>query len=402
MPVELIITAQQARRFMLSHQLLSGQKPTGAEGVMQVFDRIQHLQFDPLAVAGRNHDIALQSRVERYQPALGDQLLYTDRQLLDSWDRRMGIIRSSDWPGFHTFHRQTRERLAEADGPIFGILDHIRAHIREHGATTASDLDIEGQAEWWFGIGNWGSPGLARVALEAMLLWGELVIANKDKGRKSYDFASKLLPPDIVSQGDPFSSIEEYASWRVMRSVAMVGLIQKGSSTAWMGTNVLAPDQRRQAIQRLLDDGELLEVRIEGLRQPYLLRRADWDRFADEGFEPDRQLRIIAPLDNLLWDKTLLSALFGFDYHWEVYDPPAKRKFGYYMLPILCGEGFVGRVEPVFRKADAVMRVKGLWWEGGRRPRAVRKRSALAALDGYSRFLGSDGFALEEAAEGSL
>ncbi|MCL2137156.1 MAG: winged helix DNA-binding domain-containing protein [Coriobacteriia bacterium] len=389
-----VISALEARRFMLTHLLLTEQKKASSEAVLEVFERIKSLQFDPLSVAGQNHNIALNSRLTNYQREITDALLYSDRALLDAWDRKMGIIRTLDWPSFHHFHEQTKQRLGSADGQIFPVLDAIRAHITEHGATAASDLGIKGEAAWWFGVGNWGSPALGRVALEAMLMWGELVIANKHMGRKSYDFASRLLPKEIVEMPDPFDTDEAYARWRVLRCVTASGLIRKGNSPAWVMTQILSPEMRKATIEALLDDGELMQISIAGSRQTLLACTKDFEAYAQSGFVSDGRLRFIAPLDNLMWDKSLISFLFDFDYHWEVYDPPAKRKYGYYVLPILLGDEFIGRIEPTFKKDDEVMLVKGLWWDKGHKPRQVTQRMLKEAIGEYARFLGSDGYRL--------
>ena len=380
---------------MLSHLLLAGEKMIGAdnagvaEAVMRVFERLNCIQFDPLSVAGRNHDIALQARVKNYRPDICDKLLYTDRRLLDGWDKKMCIIRAADWPWFRPFHKESKRWLARADGPVYPLLESVRAHIKEHGPTTAKMLNIEGEAEWGFGTGNWGSPNPGRVALEAMLSWGELVVANKNNGRKAYDFAEKLLPPEIYNMPSPYESEDAYAEWRVLRRVSSMGLIRKGTSYPWALAAILTTQARNAAISKLLKTGKLIEVYIEGLNAPFVSRPEDWERYAAEGYIEDGAPRFIAPLDNLMWDKQLIVALFGFDYHWEVYDPPSKRKFGYYVLPILAGDEFIGRVEPVYKKGDAAMRVKGLWLERDRRG------AVLKALEDYARFLGAEGYAID-------
>ncbi len=340
--------------------------------------------------------------MENYTPALGDELLYATRQLLDAWDRKASIIRTADRPGFHRFHAQARERLGQPDGVIFPVLDKVRAHIRENGATTAKSLGMPGKAAWGFGVGNWGSPNLGRVALEAMLLWGKLAIAHKPGGRKAYDFASRLLPAEIVNQPDPHPSGESYAEWRVLRRVAAAGLIWQGQSAAWMGPAVLLPQARHAAASRLLHRGELMPVRVEGVKLPFLARPEDWARYEAKGFGTDDRLRFIAPLDNLMWDRPQVSALFGFEYHWEVYDPPQKRQFGYYVLPILAGDELVGRVEPVFKKEDAAMRVKGIWWEEGAKTRKFSRGAMRQALEDYARFLVAKEYGVEAGAKDSI
>jgi uncharacterized protein YcaQ len=363
-----------------------------ADAVMRVFDRLYCIQFDPLSVAGRNHDIALQARVQNYVPAVCERLLYTDRRLLDGWDKKMSVIRAADWPMFRPFHDESRERLSGADGPVFMIIDKVRAYIREHGPATAKMLDMPGEAIWWFGTGNWGSSNPGRVALEAMVTWGELIVANKDNNRKSYDFAAKLLPGEIVGCPNPHASGESYAEWLVLRRTASAGLIRKGQSPAWSQTAVLSPEARNSAITRCLNDGRLIIINIEGSKAAFLARREDWERYVAEGFAADERLRFIAPLDNLMWDKSLIRTLFGFDYQWEVYTPPQSRKYGYYVLPILAGDTFVGRIEPVFHKGGDKMIVRGLWWEPGVKPRNYSGKPLRRALESYARFLGANDY----------
>ena len=408
----LVISVREARRFMLSHLLLSGEKTEGPGGVMKVFERLNCVQFDPLSVAGRNHDIVLQARVKDYKPAICEKLLYKDRLLLDAWDRKMGIIRTTDWPLFRRFHAQTRKNLGGKDGEIFPVLDKIRALIRERGPVIAKEMNISGEADWWFGTGNWGSPNLGRVALEAMLLWGELVIAHKNNGRKAYDFAEKLLPKEIIKQGDPHKTEESYADWRVQRRVASAGLIQKGHSSVWMSSAILTPVSRNAAIARLLKNGSLLQVHVEGVKPPFLARAEDWVRYETDKFTSDGKPRFIAPLDNLMWDRTLISALFGMDYHWEVYEPPQKRRFGYYVIPILAGDELVGRVEPFLKKGDRAMRVKGFWRENGNtasgktasgaKPGKIGKKAILRAIEEYAQFMGVNDYVVEDAARENL
>ena len=395
----LTISVQEARRFMLTHLLLTGEKSPGAREVIKVFKRLKCIQFDPLSIAGRNHDIVLQARIRDYKPSVCVGLLYKERQLLDAWDKKMAIMRTADWPYFTRLHNRLKERLGNPEGQIYPILDHVRAQVRERGPVTAASLNISGEADWWFGVGNWGSPNLGRVALEAMVSWGELVIADKKRGRKSYDFAEKLLPKEIISSPDPFSSVQAHNEWLVLRRVSSAGLIRKGQSSVWMDSYVLTPKSRNDAISHLLQNGQLLEIHAEGIKTPFLACTADWARYKKEPFRSDEKLRFIAPLDNLMWDRTLVSALFGMDYHWEVYEPPHKRKYGYYVLPVLKGDELIGRVEPVLKKGDRAMKVKGFWLEQlstpGAKTRKIGKIELARALEEYARFLGAGDYTLE-------
>jgi uncharacterized protein YcaQ len=112
---------------------------------------------------------------------------------------------------------------------------------------------------------------------------------------------------------------------------------------------------------------------------------------AAEGSTDGAGVTFLAPLDSFVWDRGLLRSLFGFDYTWEVYTPKAKRRFGYYVLPILYCDRLVGRIEPRIDRAEGTVRILGLWWEPGVDPRTddglvTAMRGALAA---YLRFAGA-------------
>ena len=116
---------------------------------------------------------------------------------------------------------------------------------------------------------------------------------------------------------------------------------------------------------------------IEGAKVPFYYRTED-EALLQEilGGHADLKPRMsfIAPLDPLMWDKSLILALWNFRYSWEIYTPAVKRKYGYYTLPILYGDRFVGRIEAVPNRKEGVLQVKGLWWEPG-----VRQTEALSS-----------------------
>ena len=144
----------------------------------------------------------------------------------------------------------------------------------------------------------------------------------------------------------------------------------------------------------LVEEGELLPIEVEGLKGPrYIIagEEALLDATEPPGALPPPSVAFLAPLDPIVWDRRLLRTLWGFDYLWEVYTPEHKRRFGYYVLPILFGDRLVGRIEPRFERTTKTLRILGLWWEDGISPRrevglvdAVRD-----ALRDYAAFVGA-------------
>jgi uncharacterized protein YcaQ len=109
---------------------------------------------------------------------------------------------------------------------------------------------------------------------------------------------------------------------------------------------------------------------------------------AGESLDPSHAA-LVAPLDNLTWDRELLRQVFDFDYCWEIYKPKEKREYGYYVLPVLYGERFVARAEPVFDKRARVLTIAGWWWEIGVRPDAAMKAALAACVSEFADYLGA-------------
>ena len=128
---------------------------------------------------------------------------------------------------------------------------------------------------------------------------------------------------------------------------------------------------------------------VEGLKVPFYYRTED-EALMQEilGGHADLKPRMsfIAPLDPLLWDKALILALWNFRYSWEIYTPAAKRKYGYYTLPVLYGDRFVGRIEAVPDRKEGVLQVKGLWWESDVRRTKALDSALERALERFAKF----------------
>lgn len=379
----LTLTLRQARRFLLLHQgLLGPHRFAGEEGALAYVRQAGCIQFDPVDVCGRNAELTLQARVKGFTRDTLPALLYQKRQLLDYADKNLAIIPVEDWPYF------SRYRIAAYEcGRQFAGLDALeeqaRAYIRENGPVDSDTLPIEGEIEWHSAIhwsGSWhGKSNAARSVLEQLYSVGELVIHHKTGARKAYDLADRHIPAQILHASDPLDDEQEHIAWRVLRRIGAVGLLWNRPSDAWLGIwNMKAP-QRNAAFEALLSRGEIFPVQVEGIRPTLYCRereRATLEAaMSDETFSP--RCEVLAPLDPMMWDRKLIAALFGFDYTWEIYTPAAKRRYGYYVLPMVYGEGFAGRAEAVRDEKAGVLRVKHIWLEDG--VRRTKKLDAAAA-----------------------
>ena len=381
-----IISPAVARRFLALHHLLAPPRslPPGPAGILAVFDRLGSIQFDPIEIAGRNHDLVLLSRVAGYRREMTDQLLYEERSLFETYNKGLSLVPTADLPWYRVAWDRAR---ATHDDEAFvahaELVDELLTRIRETGPMSSIDVEPRAAIDWY-----WRPTNQVRAILEALAESGILGLARRDGNRRVYDLVERLFPAELLARVVPARARFRHKLLSRYRAHGLLG--QTGSAELWLGTSprlaigdedglALKTAGRRELQAELVADGSLQPVQVEGVRGlRYVLAdardrldRAEGEVGAGEppGGSPPG-VAFLAALDPLVWDRDLLRSLYGFDYVWEVYVPAAKRRWGYYVLPILFGDRLVGRIEPRIERKASVLRIAGLWWEDGFEPLA--------------------------------
>ncbi|MDQ6682833.1 MAG: winged helix DNA-binding domain-containing protein [Chloroflexota bacterium] len=392
MPTRLV-SAEQARRFLVRRQLLAPARalPPVPESVLTVVDRLGSLQFDPLEVPGaRNHDLVLHARIERYQREWCERWLYgdgDDRRLIEIYNKSLNIVPLRELPAYRlAWDRaaaQYRERLLSEHAELARrIVDEIAANGPR---STAAFRDVRHRVEWW-----WAETPAARAVMEALFVTGRLGLARREGNRRHYDLIERIVPPELLATRLPEAEALRHALMSRHRAVGLLGV--GGGSELTTGTGSAA--DRRRMTAELVEAGRLAPVEVEGLREVrYVLTEelALLDASTASIAPSDASVAFIAPLDPLMWDRRLVHRLLGFQYTWEVYTPLARRRHGYYVLPILFGDRLVGRFEPRFDRQTASLAILGIWFEPACAPMEDEAfLLALAqALDAYATFVGA-------------
>src|SRR5215211_3345337 len=325
------VTAEAARRFLVARQLVAPARSLegGPNAVLEVFRRLGSIQFDPISVAGRSHDLVLHARVADYEPAWCD-LLYERREIFEAYNKGLSFVPTSEFAWFRgTLRGHAPQILAENADVAARVLDRIRAE----GPLSSLDFDPEsGATTDWFGV----PTNAVRAVLEAYAATGVLGLARRDGNRRYYDLLERLVRADV------------------------------------------------------LERGELVPVEVEGLSGKRFVIREDV-ALLDAPPEPPPSVAFLSPFDPLVWDRKLLGSLFDFDYVWELFVPPNKRRWGWYVLPIVFRDRLVGRIEPRIDREEARVQVLNVWWENGFAPgRAEGFVDAMRdALRAYLRFAGA-------------
>jgi hypothetical protein len=377
------LSQSQARRLALKCQLLDGDAglPPGREGALRCVERLGYVQIDTVNVIERAHHHTLWTRLPDYRPEYIDSLLAEDRKVFEYWGHAMCYLPMADFR-FYLGKMRAFPDWSSWQAPFVKkhakLMEEVCARIRAEGPLAAKDFGGTARSKGWW---EW-KP--AKIALDLLFTQGRLMVDRREKFQRFYDLTERVLP-DWVDTTLPDEDERELFFTR--RALAAHGVATPDD----IRLHLRRSPKKRELVDRLVEEGEAVPVRVEGLDTEFFALQDVLDKFDDTPLEG---LHLLSPFDNLVIQRDRVKRLFGFDYALECYKPPARRTKGYFALPILFRDGFVGRVDlKADRKAKKLL-VQGLWWEEGVRvgeelKRALRgKLEELAAFNGCGEVVG--------------
>jgi uncharacterized protein len=366
------ITIEQARRMALHAQGLATPPEPGTT-VDEVVKRIGCLQLDPVAPVARSPLLVLNARMRggATDEAI-TQAAYGERVLFDYWAHEASLCHIDDL-AIHRWHmrrwlsipRARRRLYAELLERNAEFIDDLLAEIRERGPLRAQDIEQRDVHHWehghWTEDVTWNQT-IARL-LDALWLSGHIGVHSRDGLTRRWHVLEECLPPGALD-GVPELTDDEATRIAMKRALDMLGVAKASHIRKHFVRD------RYPHLDELLDKEPGIEtVRVEGTKGAWF---ASAESLAAD-LEPGRRTVALSPFDNLIADRSRTAELFAFDHRLEIYVPPAKRVWGYYVLPILHGERFVARAD--LRVEDGVMRVLSLHDEPGRRAPAAARRA---------------------------
>ncbi len=386
------LTRKQAQLFILSKQgLLGSNRFSGKDGAYAYVRQAGCIQYDPVDVCGKNAELTLQSRVKGFRKSMLDDLLYRDRLLVDYADKELSIWPAEDWPYFSQYRDRSRQ-LGSGFPGLAGLEQEALSYIRENGPVSSDTLPISGEIFWHSSMhwsGNWHRKSKAsRSVLEQLYTDGTLVIHHKYGSRKFYDLAERHLNPSLLTEDNPCTDNDDLLCWRVLRRIGAVGLLWNKNSPAFLGIDLKA-DRRAFVFSALESRGVILPAQVEGIKSTFYYLAEDdplMQSVLAGTLDKKARMEFLAPLDPLFWDKTLVTALWDFRYSWEIYTPASNRKYGYYTLPVLWGDDFIGRIETVADRKNNTLRVKNIWFEEDVRQTKKLRDTLERTLCRFARF----------------
>jgi uncharacterized protein YcaQ len=362
---EVKVTKEDARRFLVGRQLLAPARSLegGPDAVLAVFRRLGSLQLDPIAVAGLSHDLVLHARVTDYEPAWCDEL-FERREIFEAYNKGLSFVPASEFAWFRVrSSRRTQKVLADNADVAERVLERIRAE----GPLSSLDFEREtGPTKDWFGA----PTNAVRAVIEAYARTGELGTARRDGHRRYYDVLERLLPAEVLAHDLTLREQLRHKMLSRYRAHGLLGASGRGEGI-FDDLGPAKPDGtypgRNALREELVELGELVPVEVEGVSGKRFVVRDDVELLQAPP-EPPSSVAFLSPYDALVWDRKLLGSLFGFDYVWELYVPPAKRRWGWYVLPIVFRDRLVGRIEQRIDAAEGSVQILAVWWEDGFAP----------------------------------
>jgi len=338
----LMITKVQARKMILHAAGLAtkAQFGTGIEAVYQLIDQLGFVQLDTNYVVERAHHHVMTARVPDYEPEWLQELS-ADGRIFEYFTSDAGYIPMHDFrfslPVKHAFAAQRKPLTKEEVNLMKQVLDRVE----REGPLMVGDFDddrIEASSGWW----DWRP---AKVALERLYLAGELVISRTKGFKKVYDLPRNLIPEDIDLT---VPAAEEYARYVIRRTLGALG-IAAVKEIAWRARYIKGNLVKKE-LEKMVAEGLVNLVIVEGLKAAPFYMLPDQKKeivLSGDAF-------ILSPFDVLNVFRHRLRDFFDFDYQIECFVPSAKRKYGYFSLPVLIGDTFVARMDA---KADRKQRV---------------------------------------------
>lgn len=348
-------------------QLLSGPRPPATpEGIFEVARQLGSLQVDPISVVQRTHLLVPYSRIGPYDTSAMSELCWTDKRLFTFWAHAASLVPTEQYP----IHRVLMRRFSRGLSPWSSRLKewvaanpklkrHVLLELRRRGPLRTREF-IDHSREGYVS-GGWNEGRNVDRMLDYLWTTGTAAVAGRDALFRVWDLAERWLPG-----WTPREVIREREATRRSVEIALRALgvatpqqikLHFTRGRYWQLGDVLAS---------LVRKGRVVPVRISDDGHRW---RGDWyalpevEHTAAEPWEP--RTALLSPFDNLICDRDRTKRLFGFDYTMEIYVPKPKRRYGYYVLPVLRGDTLVGRIDPAMDRKSGTLRIEGAWIEPG-------------------------------------
>ena len=373
MPEKITATLKDIRRLAITKQQLAGKRPSkpNAARILEVARSLGYIQLDPISTVAPSHLIVLWSRLGNFDTADLDNLLWRDKKLFEYRAHEASIVLMEDYPLYYSLMRRYPDSMFSQGSVWRGrvdrwlkanlkLRDHILNELRLKGPLLSRQFEDETRAK---GSTGWSSWGDVQRMLFHLFLKGEVMVVGRQGQQKSYDLSEKFLP-SWVSKKELSPEQVEYIA--VQKSIRALG-VANSSEISWQFIRTRYPNLKavlKATLRQLLADEKIVSVDITdgsiGKGERYI-HSDDVETLKQlQSREREQRVALLSPFDNLITDRTRTRLFFNFDYTIEIYTPAHKRKFGYYVLPILYGDQLIARLDPVMDRKNQKLHINAV------------------------------------------
>ena len=378
-PVSMSLT--EVRAIALRSQRLAEDLSPFGLGKAAVLKAIQHLgyiQVDPINVLQRAHHHVLWSRVPNYHPDMLHELQDPDAAVFEYWNHAASYLPMTDYRFSMPLMRKYRGEFHWSDDSpeLRKSMRRLLTMIRKQGPLMLSEVESTGAVNGW-SAGK--TSKIERRALHELWMRGDIMIRSRQGVQKIFDLPARVLPAGMDVKMPSRFEAAEYHVRRALRALGIAApqelhyLQDAGQASA-----------AREALSALIKRGEAVETRVADL--PKLRLFALRDALELNTPVENNIVRFLSPFDNLTIQRKRLNWLFDFDYVVEIYVPMGKRKYGYFVLPILWGDRLIGRMDAKANRVGRQLVIHNLVFEPTFQDFEAVKSAFGSALNDFTRF----------------
>ncbi len=398
MSKKITTTLENASRLAVAKQHLAGKRPSKPDPdcILRVTRDLGCLQLDPISTVAPSHLIVLWSRLGNFDTTDLDNLLWRDKKLFEYWAHQASIVMMEDYPLYYSLMRSHPEMLA-SQGSVWRqridkflsanakLRDHILSELRKRGPLLSREFEDKTRVKGSLGWGSWGD--VSRMMFH-LFLRGEVMVVGREGKQKLYGLSEDFLPSWVSKKKLSAEEVEYLAVQRSLRALGMAN----SSEISWHFLRKRYP-KLKTTMKQLVADEKIIPIDITDGRvekaQRYI-HSDDVERLEElQSGEWQPRVSLLSPFDNLFCDRARTKLLFNFDYTIEIYTPASKRKFGYYVLPILYGDKFIGRLDPVMDRKNGKLIIKAVHAERHAPKDKDTSREIRDSVEQLSEFLGA-------------
>ena len=353
-PIEFSVEA--ARELLLAAQGLdSAPQRATKDDVRGVIRRMGVLQIDSISVVARSPYLVLWSRLGSYEPRWLEDLL-EEGALFEYWSHAACFIPIEDYGLYRRLMIEGGEKTRTWMRAHHEEIEHVMEHISEKGPVRAAEFArTDGKAGGWW---EWKPE---KRALEHLFAAGELMISRRENFHRVYDLRERVLASALPDWEDALAPNEQ----EVRRALALKAVRALGVASArWVPDYFRTPKKGVAGLlEELVEEASLLRARIEG--EPAYVHPDNVglaEKILSGGLRSS-VTTLLSPFDPVVWDRARVLELFDFEYKIEVYTPAARRRYGYYSLPILHNGALVGRLDAKAHRKQGTFEVKAIHLE---------------------------------------